>query len=227
MRRATIPSPVGARSPPVKTMRTEHEQLEAAVRQAWDGNDFERAATLAFEGYGDELLAFLVGRLRSPSDGQEVFSMFAEDLWVGLPSFGWRSSLRTWAYTIARNAAVRYLRDPQRRGERNLTLSKHASVSRVAEQVRSRTAKHMRTDVKDRVRALRDQLDADDQLLLELRIDQGMSFRDAAQVMMGEVEGEGDTDPAVLDREAARLRKRFERVKVELKRMAQAQGLIS
>jgi hypothetical protein len=35
----------------------------------------------AFESYGQELFAFLVGVLGSEADAQEVFSQVTEDLW--------------------------------------------------------------------------------------------------------------------------------------------------
>jgi RNA polymerase sigma-70 factor (ECF subfamily) len=148
--------------------------------------------------------------------------MFAEDLWRGLPTFGWRCSVRTWAYSLARNAANRHVVVAQRRPERNLALSQHGSVSQAVERVRSATQIHQRTDVKDRVRALREQLEPDDQMLLLLRVDRDLSWRDTAIAMGGETE----IDDAAIEREAAKLRKRFERVKADLKRMAEEAGLL-
>ena len=200
--------------------------LETDAKAAWDAGDYDRTATLLLQGYGNELLSFLIARLGNHGDGQEAFSMFAEDMWVGLPKFGWRSSLRTWSYTIARNAANRFARSPNRRAERNLTLSQNASISQLVEQVRTQTNAYKVTTIKNRVRVLRDQLDPDDRMLLVLRIDRAMAWRDLAQVMMGQVEGEGDVDADAVDREAARLRKRFERVKADLKKLAKADGLV-
>jgi RNA polymerase sigma-70 factor (ECF subfamily) len=88
--------------------------------------------------------------------------------------------------------------------------------------VRSATHVYQQTAVKDRVRALREQLDPDDQMLLVLRVDRGMAWRDLAMAMAGEVE----LDDAALEREAARLRKAFERVKDDLRRMATETGLL-
>lgn len=200
----------------------EREQVEAEVKAACEAKELDRAATVAIEHFGEELLSFLIARLRNYEDGQEAFSMFIEDLWVGLPGFQFRSSFRTWAYTLARNAANRYASAPARRRERNLTFTKHASISRMVERARSATSSHRRTEVRDRVRELRERLDPDDQTLLILRVDRDMAFRDIAEVMSGP----GTTSDA-LTREAARLRKRFERVREELKRIAKAEGLIS
>jgi RNA polymerase sigma-70 factor, ECF subfamily len=203
-------------------MSDEQADHEQAIRRAYEQQDFETAATLALEAYTGEILSFLGARLRSQSDAQEAFSMFAEDLWNGLPRFGWRCSMRTWAYTLARNAANRYAASPQNRVERNLTLSKPGRLSALVERVRSATQVYQRTEVKDRFRALRERLDADDQLLLILRIDRDMEWRDIAIASSGDA----DLDDDAIDRESARLRKSFERVKIELKRMAEEEGLI-
>jgi RNA polymerase sigma-70 factor (ECF subfamily) len=203
-------------------MTDEPTDLEQKIQEAALAGDFEAAATAVFQGYGDEILSFLIARLRSPSDGREVFSTFAEDLWKGLPQFGWRCSMRTWAYALARNAANRYASAPQRNRGRNLTLSHSGRLSALVEQVRSATHVYQQTAVKDRVRALREQLDADDQMLLVLRVDRGMAWRDLAIAMAGEME----LDETALEREAARLRKVFERVKNDLRQMAKEAGLL-
>jgi RNA polymerase sigma-70 factor (ECF subfamily) len=174
------------------------------------------------KGYGNEILGFLNARLGSESDGREVFSTFAEDFWTGLSNFNWRCSMRVWAYTLARNAANRYATHPQRRAERNLELWTHDHLSELRANVRSVTKLYRRTETKDRFQALREQLDPEDQMLLILRVDRGMAFRDLAFAMTGDLE----LDDVALEREVARLRKAFERIKTELRRMASAQGLM-
>lgn len=195
---------------------------ETLIRDAFDQGDLESAATYALDLYGDEILSFLMARLHRVSDAQEAFSMFSEDLWVGLPKFAWRSSMRTWAYMVARNAATRYAAAPHRREARNLTLSTPGRLSHVVDRLRSATQIHQQTAVKDRMRVLREHLDPDDQMLLVLRVDRNMAWRDLAIAMTGDA----DLDDAALDREAARLRKAFERVKAVLKDLAKREGLL-
>lgn len=201
---------------------------EAQIQAACHEGDHDQALTHLLELYGEELLSFLVVRLRDRSHAEEAFAMLSEDLWVGLPKFEFRSSVRTWAYTLARHVAARYARSPGRRKERNLTLSQNVHLSRVVEQVRTRTRGYLRTDVKDRVRALREQLEPDDQMLLILRVDRRLAWRDLAVIMTGSPDESAQisVDEPALDREAARLRKRFERVKQELKRLAKEAGLL-
>jgi RNA polymerase sigma-70 factor (ECF subfamily) len=177
-----------------------------------------QAATLALRAYGPELYGFLTAQLRNEHEAAEVFSQLAEDFWRGLPAFGWRCSLRTWMYLLARHAACRFRASPWNRGGRT-------GDSRLDEQiaeVRSRTGPWLRTDVKDRLRELRDSLDPDDRLILVLRLDRGLSWNDVALVTLGE---EGASAVAV-KRESARLRKRFQDLKDELRVRARESGLL-
>jgi RNA polymerase sigma-70 factor, ECF subfamily len=65
--------------------------------------------------------------------------------------------------------------------------------------------------MKSEVQKLREQLTADEQTLLILRIDRALPWDDVAEIM---------------DVDAASVRKRFERVKDKLRDLAKAQGLI-
>jgi RNA polymerase sigma-70 factor, ECF subfamily len=195
---------------------------EQQIREDFTAGRLDAATSVTLETYGAEILSFLHARLRSEGDAREAFSMFAEDLWIGLPKFAWRCSMRTWAYMLARNAAASYASAPQRRAARNINLSAPGHVSQLVDQVRSATQIYQQTAVKDRVRALREQLDPEDQMLLVLRVDRGLAWRDLAIAMTGDAE----LDDHAIDRESSRLRKAFERVKAELKRMAERDGLL-
>lgn len=199
----------------------EQEGSEHEIRAAFEGGDYERVTRLAFERYGDEVLAFLIARLGNVADGEEVFGSFAEKFWRGLPSFRWQASLRSWCYRIARNAANDFTTAAPRRRERPLTGSQHGALSALVERVRTQTEAYRRTEVKDRMQVLRETLPPDDQMLLILRVDREMQWRELALAML-----EGSAAPADLDREAARLRKRFERVKDTLRELARRDGLL-
>jgi RNA polymerase sigma-70 factor (ECF subfamily) len=192
--------------------------LERQVRELREGGDLAAAATTAIKGYGPEVLGFLVTLLRDENDASEVFSQACEDLWIGLPRFEARSSLRTWFYTLARNAASRLRRSPHRRADRRGTL---AELIDVAERVRTATLPHLRTDVKDRVATIRDALPPDDRALLVLRLDREMSWGEIARVFSPE-----DASETTLARVAARLRKRFQLVKDDIRARARESGLL-
>lgn len=198
-------------------------EVDRAIRVAYDGGDFQAAATQALEAYGQEVLSFLAARLRSQSDGEEAFSIFAEDMWKGLPNFAFRCSVRAWLYALARNAANRYASAPHNRYERSLSAAAQRTLSAFIERARSVTDLPKRTDTKAKVRALRDRLALEDQTLLILHIDRGLPWRELALVMH---EQHDPLDDEALAREAARLRKRFERLKSELRSLAVAEGLL-
>jgi RNA polymerase sigma-70 factor (ECF subfamily) len=195
------------------------ETIEQRIREAHERGEHERAATLAVETYGREVLSFLIARL-GETHGNDVFSEFMEDFWRGLPAFGWRSSLRTWVYTLARHASVRHVRGPH---HKRAQVATSAESSTLADRVRTQTAAYLRTEVKDRFRDLRAQLPDDDQTLLVLRVDRGMAWRDLALVM---AEPGAELADAALDTEAARLRTQFKRAKERLRALAEAEGLL-
>ncbi len=203
-----------------------YNEAESLIRNAFNSVDYDTAATLFIEHHGSEIFSFLAGRLRGNVDEtSEVFSQFAEDFWRGLPHFQWRSSIRSWAYTLARNAAHRYIHTVGRQRKRNKTYdSKSARFALAVNGIRTETQKHLRTEIKDRMRALREQLTDDEQILLVLRVDRQLSWRELAGVISGKGENMDDEDIA---RWSARLRQRFQKIKRRLKELAVAEGLLS
>jgi RNA polymerase sigma-70 factor (ECF subfamily) len=179
--------------------------VEAEIRSAWDRRDFDGAATAALAAYGRELASYLAAVLRNAADADDVLAQVAEQLWKALPTFRWECTIRTFVYTLARHAWLRHVREPKRE---RVSLSS-PSVEVVVAKARSETAEYLRTAARDRINALRAALDPDDQSLLILRVDRGLAWREVARVMP---EGEDD-----LDKRAAALRKRFERLKRELR----------
>ena len=196
---------------------------ETDVRAKIEKGDLKGAATTALETYGPELYGFLHALARDDDLAAEAFSTFSEDLWRGLGKFRWESSLRTWSYALARNALWRLRRDPRRRAEHNIPISDQSSnLAQLAVQVRTTTLPFLRTEVKDELAKLRDELDPDDHALLILRIDRRLSWRDIARALPGE----GGDAEADVDKRAATLRKRFERAKSLLREMANLRGII-
>ena len=204
--------------PPIDS-DSEHE-----LHTAWERGDYDRVATVFMQCFGSDVLAFLCDRLGNATDADEAFSVFAEDLWRGLPGFRWRATLRGWAFTLARNAANRLRRDPRRRRENNQPLPESSNFAQAVAEARTRTPAHRRSDVKSRLRELRSELPEEYQTLLVLRIDQGLSWPELASVLSGL----GDAlDDAARERWAVRLRQRFKRVKDGLRARAVAEGLLN
>lgn len=197
-------------------------EAEQSIREAHERRDFDRAITLAIEAYGHEIFSFLVSRLRAQSDAEEAFSMFTESLCHAMPAFEFRCSVRAYLYTLGRNSANRWATEPNNRRARNLSMSAHHSASAMIEQLRDDTQTIKRTDTKNRIRALRERLALEDQTLLILYVDRALPWNEIACVMNDAQALTGEQ----LVRESARLRKRFERVKAELRELAIAEGLI-
>ena len=192
----------------------DRDAAERAIRQLCEAGDHAAATTAALRGHGVELLGFLRALAGDPDLAAEAFAELGEDVWRGLPRFRWESSLRSWLYALARNALAQLRRDPRRRRARNLPLS---LAPELAAAVRTVTLEIQRTAVKDEFRVLREQLDPEEHEILLLRLDRGMSWKDIARVLGGEDD---------LDTRAAALRKRFERAKQRLKKLAIERGLI-
>jgi RNA polymerase sigma-70 factor (ECF subfamily) len=209
-------------SEPESNVPAPPDAAEVALAALLAAKDFDGAADLAVRTYGSELLGFLASLTPSLDDADDVFSTFLEDLWRGLPGFVGASSLRTWAYTLARNALHRWGRDQQRRAHKHVPLSALPDLSALAQQVRTTTLIHLRSEVKDQMAALRDRLEPDDRMLLVLRVSRAMSWRDVAAVLSGE-----ENPPAPeLDRRVVALRKQYERVLARLRALAREEGLI-
>jgi RNA polymerase sigma-70 factor (ECF subfamily) len=187
------------------------DPLEKELAGHLGRGEVERAATLAIEGYGPAVLGYL-GSMLDEDDAQDAFSLFAENLWRGLPSFRWECSVRAWAFRLAYFAVARVMRDPYRRHGQRLATT---AASRLAASVVASTA--VARDARaERFRKLREALEPEDRTLLVLRLDRELPWDEIAQVL--------STDSAPLT--APALRKRFERLKARLAELARAEGLL-
>jgi RNA polymerase sigma-70 factor (ECF subfamily) len=197
---------------------TARARLESEVRALCERGDYAAGATAALRGYGPEIYGFLVAVRRDETSADEAFSDFAEGLWRALPSFAWSSTLRTWAYAIARNVTRAARRAAARQDRRHAGPS---ALDHVAHVVRTETRTLLKTQKRSRLEALRDALPPDDRALLVLRVDRGLAWNELAAVL-----AEGELDAADVAREAARLRKRFQLVKERLRELARREGLV-
>jgi RNA polymerase sigma-70 factor (ECF subfamily) len=188
------------------------EDREDGIRKLLAQGDLAGAATEAIRWLGPAILRYLRALLRDEADAADAFSQFAENLWKGLPGYRGGASLRTWAFRLARNAALN-IRDEawHRHGRRFAT----GEASAVAEEVRTKTAVvvERQRQALDKLRAT---LTVDDQSLLILRIDQQLSWAEISEVL-------SDAGRSV---DANALMKRFERLKERLARLAKEQGLL-
>jgi len=199
--------------------RAHRLELDARVEAAIASGDLAEACAVVVRGFGPEICGFIAAFTRAEDLTQDAYSRFCEDVWRGLPAFQWKSSLRSWLYALARNACFRVRRDKKRS---RLSLTE-APLAALEAQVRTQTAEHFRTEVKDAFRSLREELSEEEQEVLILRVDRGMSWREIAEVRLDAV----STNEAELKREAASCRKRFERARDRIKELAAGRGLLT
>lgn len=198
--------------------------IEDQIERAFETGDYDSAATLFIEHFGGDILEFLAGRLHDPPDVAEVFSIFAENFWKALPGFRWRTSMRSWAFVLARNAAYHYRNRPEKRMVHLTTISsKKSKFAQAVTKLRDVTKMHLCTEVKSQMRKIYDKLPDDDRSLLFLRIDKQLTWQDIAVIMSGQGEEMKEADRKQW---ANRLRQRFHMVKQRLKDLAHAEGLL-
>jgi len=80
--------------------------LDAQVAALLAEQDYRRAAETVMREYGPGIRGLLLTIFRrNPDAAEEAFSLFAENLWRFIGTFRGESSIRTWAYCVARNGA--------------------------------------------------------------------------------------------------------------------------
>jgi RNA polymerase sigma-70 factor (ECF subfamily) len=205
--------------------------LDRAVRERLDAGDVRGAVALVVEQLGASIHGYL-RTLLSEDDAEEAYSEFQVSVMNGLPSFRWECPVRAWAHRIAFHAAARIWRRPGRRLEEPLpsSLSKLGPGSKGPGPGMS--GRHAGLAV------LRASLSVEDQSLLTLRIDRELEWEEIAAVLddgerSEELSGGGAPSVTTRDRslgsysrEAAALRKRYERLTRRLREEARHHGLI-
>jgi RNA polymerase sigma-70 factor (ECF subfamily) len=181
------------------------------VLAALASGDEAGAAEAALRDHGPAVLRYLRSLLRDPDEADDAFSMFSEQVWKRIGTFRGQGGFEVWLFRIAFREALRLREEGWQRKRRDLPTTE---AGRIAAEVR-RTAsvsRERRLDALDRLRA---SLSFEDQHLLVLRVDHGLSFRDIAVT----IDEDGGLDEAT-------ARKRFERAKARLARLAKEEGLL-
>ena len=191
-------------------------EIDAEVRARCEAGDLHGAATLAIQTLGAELMGFLVVVVGDPAGAGDVFADVCVRLWKGLATFRWESSLRTWVYVLARRACHAHRQLQAEWRGRHVRLSEVPEVDALIVRMRTTTLANLGGRRATRAERLRAQLEPDEQMLITLRVDRELDWREIARVLSDDDEVADDE----LVRVAAALRKRFERVKEKLRRLA-------
>ncbi len=91
---------------------------ELEVAEALNGGDRKHALTLLMGAYGDSLYRFCRQMTRDESLAEDVHQMTFVQAYQGLDDFAYRSSFRTWLFSIARHRCLDALKILRRRRAR-------------------------------------------------------------------------------------------------------------
>ncbi len=168
------------------------------------------AAEEVIRAHGPRMRSYLRSVLREPDLADDAYSLWSEWVFAAIRRYEGAASLRTWAYGVAHNAARRVRADAFRR--RRCPLSQ-AGASRAAAQ--SSSSARRRERAARALDGIRARLSLDDQGLLALRFHHGLDWEAVAAILSYE-------RPV----SSAAFRKRFERLKERVRRLAREAGAL-
>lgn len=202
--------------------RDERTSLDVTVRGLLDAGDDRGAVDSLVRHLGPSIHSYLRTLLRE-DEADEAHSDWQESVTRALASFRWECSVRGWSYRVAFHSATRIWRRPGRRFEEPLpsSLSRLGAGPGPAEPIMS--ARHAG------LAQLKESLSVEDRHLLTLRIDRELEWEEIAAVLAADDPGDlppGTAPDGAYAREAAALRKRFERLVKRLREEARGHGLI-
>lgn len=196
----------------MRTAPDTQARTESQVRAAIHAGDHRGAVEITIRAYGDNALRFLQSMARSSAEADEAFSRFCLALMQGIGSWRGDAKLETWVLVVARNTYYKLVRAERGRGHTGISRA-----SKIVAPVRHSTQRYLKTDVKDAMRELREELSELDRGILTLRIDQARPWEEVAAILLP------DSNPT---RATQRLRKRFERAKTRLRKLAEERGIL-
>ena len=187
--------------------------IDARVAELLAAGTPDQAAVLVLETHGPGIFRMLRGVFHDDDVAEDLYQRFSMELWKSIARFEGRSSVYTWAYVLARCIVSWRLRQREHKREQRLKTGQEEAL--LAEHwSRTATPAWQRTEVKNRFQELCQGLPKEDRVLVMLRIGERMDWKQIAQVLDEE---SALADTAAVNKEAARLRKRFERVKGKLR----------
>ena len=151
------------------------------VRRAQDGD--EAAFSMLVREHGESVYRTALSMVSDPDVAEDVAQETFLKAYRALPGFRGDAAFRTWILTIAANAARGALRRSGRRRETDID-----SVAPVASEEASPEDDTVMADEAARARTALEQLPEKQRLSIQLRVDQGLSFREIGDII-GSSEG--------------------------------------
>lgn len=185
------------------------QNFDAEITKLLADGDTHTAAERIIQHHGQALYGYIYHIVHNADAAADAFQIFSVRLWQGLAQFRGQSKLKTWLYTVARNAALRHLQNPQARRAVALDTQQEAHIP--AAPPRTVTDAWQRTAEKQKLWSLIEALPHEDRELLSLRLTHALPWLEIAQVL-----SPPNSPQTALRQHAAALRKRFERLKTSL-----------
>lgn len=154
------------------------KDLDRQCHELLSQNRGRDACTLIARVLGSEVRGYCRGMMASASTGDDLYQDVLEAALVGLPSFQFASSIRTWVYAIAHHLVLRRLRRYSRRKVVRLETGQADGLP--GTDLRSQESREHRREL---VMELRDRLAPEDREVIILRAERELSFRDIATVL--------------------------------------------
>jgi RNA polymerase sigma-70 factor (ECF subfamily) len=202
-------SPMARRS---SGLRASIDHIDSQILASCQQENYDAATRLILIGYRRGVCSYLSVRARDRTCAEEAFSLFLEDVWRGLPGFRFQCKVQAWVFTVARNALCRQMKARWRWG------SRHISLESQEEWLEARQIADDACVVAVRLWPLLATLPPHDRSLLGKRLALSMAWKEIA---LERLSAQGHADEMSLERESARLRKRYqllvERLRGELK----------
>lgn len=174
--------------------------------------DLRGAAAELVRAHGPRVREYLGALLHDRDAADDAYSLFCEWVLDAIGGYRGEASLGTWAFGVAYNAARRVRSEAYRRRRRTL---RGRELSQLAAPRLTSSAQRRERAVQ-RLDELRRQLSEEDQNLLALRVEQRLEWEEIAGVLTSG--GQRVSAPA--------LRKRFERLKERIGKLAHELGVI-
>lgn len=187
----------------------------SAIRVQHEPSNLTRSLHLLIRRYAAEMRSFLRSRTGSRQSMEEVYAVFTEDVWKGLPQLRSDKHMRSWLYVLARNALSRHVRF-KRRWRLRHTFSGLDSLPAEARQSYGTRQGNLA-----QLTPLLADLGPADRELLEQRLIKALPWREIAL----QSAPAGDSSEAFLTRESARLRKRYQLLLLSLRQRADLSNL--
>jgi RNA polymerase sigma-70 factor (ECF subfamily) len=99
---------------PAARARAPAAEIEAEALRALEAGDLRRALTILMDGFGDAIYRFCLNMVADEALARDVHQTTFVRAYEALPSYGGRSTLRTWLYAIAWHRALDALKSRRR-----------------------------------------------------------------------------------------------------------------